>query len=70
MIPELLQIITTCKSLPDNDWRSFLQWADKDAMMVYEIRGYGSSPCESLTDAHNKFLEDPTFYQTDCWEWV
>ena len=70
MTLRFLQVTTTCKSLPDSDWRSFLQFADDSSMTVYEIRGYGYSPTDSLTDAYNKFLEDPMLHQTDNWDWV
>ena len=68
-IPCFLQIVVHCKSIPDNDWRSFLQWANRDEMMVYEIRGYGSSPGEASEDAYKKFNEDAQFYAEDQWEW-
>ena len=67
--PYFLQIVVNCKSIPDNDWRSFLQWANRDEMMVYEIRGYGSSPGEASEDAYKKFNDDPEFYAEDQWEW-
>ena len=67
--PYFLQIVVNCKSIPDNDWRSFLQWANRDEMMVYEIRGYGKSPGEASEDAYKKFNEDAQFYAEDQWEW-
>ncbi len=70
MPQEFLQVVTTCKSLPDNDWRSFLQWADTEEMIVYEIRGYGDTPCEAVTDAYDKFIKDPELHSTDSWAWV
>lgn len=67
--PYFLQIIVRCKSEPDNDWRSFLQWADRDEMMVYEIRGYGQTPGEASEDAWKLFKEDAELHSSDRWEW-
>ena len=69
MTKDFLQIIVRAKSELDNDWRAFLQFADTDAMMVHEIRGYGRTHCEALTDAWNKFSDDAELYSEDCWEW-
>lgn len=68
-VPYFLQIVVRAKSEIDNDWRSFLQWADRDEMMVYEIRGYGQSSGEASEDAYKKFKEDAQFYAEDHWEW-
>lgn len=64
-----LQIIVTCKSIPNNDWRSFIQYAIREEMMVYEIRGYGSDPAAAATDAWTKFQSCPEKWD-DKWEWT
>ncbi len=69
MVPYFLQIVVQAKSIPDNDWRAFLTWADQEKMMVYEIRGYGKSPGEASEDAFQKFNDDAPFHSTDEWEW-
>lgn len=63
-----LQIVVTCKSIPDDDWRSFLQYAGREEMKVYEIRGYGSSPEDAASDAWRRFQEFPEDWQ-DTWAW-
>ena len=68
-VPYFLQIVVRAKSEIDNDWRAFLQWADRDEMMVYEIRGYGDSAGAAVIDAQKKFAEDPLENATDYWEW-
>lgn len=51
------------------DFRSFLQWADSEEMMVYELRGYGETPGEAADDAWSRYKEDPWHYVEDSWEW-
>ena len=69
MTPRFLQVVVQAKSEPDNDWRAFLHWADPEEMMVYEIRGYGDSACAAMTDAQQKFADDPFDNASDYWEW-
>ncbi len=69
MTPYFLQIVVREKGHNDNDWRSFLTWADQEKMMVYEIRGYGKTPGEASEDAYQKFNEDAMFHSSDEWEW-
>jgi hypothetical protein len=41
----------------DEDWRAFLDFASRETMVVYTLRGYGSSPGEAATDAWNTFID-------------
>ena len=51
----------TIQSKSDDDWRAFLDWADSDIMMRYQIRGYGNTP-GAAADAWSKFNDDRDFY--------
>ena len=62
-----LQIVIQSKA--SDDWRAFLQYADSDEMMVYEIRGYGSTPGTAADDAYAKYNDDPESYIADSWAW-
>lgn len=52
-----------------DDYRAFLEWADSDTMMCYEIRGYGDTPGKAADDAYARFIEDRDWYSEDEWEW-
>lgn len=68
MTPYFLTITINQKA--DNDWRAFLDWANRDEMMVYQIRGYSmTSPGEAANDAWRKFNEDPEGEVCGCWKW-
>lgn len=62
-----LNITIQCKG-PD-DWRSFLDWADGETMVRYQLRGYGATPGDSADDAWAKYNEDRDFYISDEEEW-
>lgn len=51
------------------DYRAFLDWADSDKMMVFQIRGYGLTPGQAADDAYAKYREDREGYTEDMWEW-
>jgi hypothetical protein len=55
-----------------DDFRAFLDWADSDEMMVYQLRGYGSTPGQAADDAYAKYADEDfrDSQVTDCWEWV
>lgn len=53
----------------ENDWRAFLNWSDSEAMIQYQLRGYGSTPGEAADDAYAKYNEDRDYYVEDSWEW-
>ena len=53
-----------------DDYRAFLDWADRDTMTVYQIRGYGDTPGKAADDAYANYeSEDRDFHVTDFWEW-
>lgn len=64
-----LNITIQCKSLTDNDWRAFLDWADSETMTRCQLRGYGTDPGAAATDAWRKYNEDRDFYCEDEWKW-
>lgn len=53
----------------NEDYRAFLDWADRDTMTRFQLRGYGSTPGQAADDAWKKFNEDRDFYIEDSWEW-
>lgn len=57
------------KDSRQEDFRSFLQFADSETMRVYELRGYGYTAGESADNAWRRYNEDPWFYVEDSWEW-
>lgn len=59
----------TIQQKSDNDWRSFLDWADSTTMTRYQLRGYGSSPSEAADDAWTKYTQDRDFYIEEVMEW-
>ena len=63
-----LQITLQAKS-EQEDWRAFLEWADRDSMMVYQLRGYGATPGAAAENAWLKYNEDRDSYIEDSWEW-
>ena len=62
-----LNITIQCKSV--GDWRAFLDWADSDIMMRYQIRGYGITPGTAADDAWAKFNDDREFFTDSIEEW-
>ncbi len=52
------------------DYRAFLDWADSEENMVYQIRGYGDTPGKAADDAYAKYIEDKDFYIADFWECI
>ena len=53
-----------------DDYRAFLNFADRETMMVYEIRGYGNTPGAAADDAYAHYeSEDRYDFVTDRWEW-
>jgi hypothetical protein len=52
------------------DWRAFLDWADRDTMKRYQLRGYGATPGEAADDAWRRFNEDKWHYCEFEQEWV
>ena len=63
------QKITIQEKSKGDDYRAFLDWADSETMMVYQIRGYGSSPGQAADDAYAKYEEDREHYAQDEWKW-
>ncbi len=61
--------ITIQEKSKDEDYRAFLDWADSETMMVYQIRGYGDTPGKAADDAYAKYEKDREFYVEDEWEW-
>lgn len=61
--------ITIQEKSKDEDYRAFLDWADSESMMVYQIRGYGDTPGKAADNAYAKYEEDREFYVEDEWEW-
>ena len=61
--------ITIQEKSKGEDYRAFLDWADSETMMVYQIRGYGDTPGKAADDAYAKYEEDREFYVEDEWEW-
>ena len=51
------------------DYRAFLDWADSETMMCYQIRGYGSTPGQAADHAYAKYKEDREGYAEGGWEW-
>ena len=62
--------ITVQEKGKGDDYRAFLDYADPDTMMCYQIRGYGSTPGQAADDAYAKYEEDRSFYVEDSWKWV
>lgn len=63
-----LNITLQAKSEVD-DWRAFLDWADKETMTVYQLRGYGNTPGAAADDAWRKYKEDRDAYIEGSWPW-
>jgi hypothetical protein len=49
------------------DYRAFLDWADDETHMVYQIRGYGDTPGKAADDAYARYIEDKEFYTVESW---
>jgi hypothetical protein len=53
-----------------DDYRAFLNFADRETMTAYEIRGYGNTPGAAADDAYARYdSEDRYYHVTDEWEW-
>ena len=53
-----------------DDYRAFLDFADRETMTVYQIRGYGDTPGKAADDAYARYeSEDRYDHVTDEWEW-
>lgn len=52
-----------------DDYRAFLDWAERDTMTRYQLRGYGATPGEAADDAWAKYNEDRDFYIEHWEEW-
>ncbi len=59
----------TIQSKSENDFRSFLDWADDKSMIRYQLRGYGDSPSAAANDAWVKYIEDRDSYITHEEPW-
>jgi hypothetical protein len=55
-----LDITIQCKG--SNDFRAFLDWADDQLMMRYQLRGYGSTPGQAADDAWRRYTENRDSY--------
>jgi len=51
-----LNIIIQCKG--GDDFRAFLDWADDECMIRYQLRGYGDTPGKAADDAWTKYNEN------------
>ena len=61
----------TVQSKGTDDFRSFLDFADSEEMMVYQIRAQGATPTEAVDQVWKYFnSEDRDFFIEDSWEWV
>lgn len=67
-VPYFLKLTIQEKSKGE-DYRAFLEWADREAMLVYEIRGYGSTPVAACEDACFKYNEDAWWYSEYVCKW-
>jgi hypothetical protein len=62
--------ITIHEKSKGDDYRAFLNFADRETMMAYEIRGYGDTPGKAADDAYARFAGgDPHAFVTDEWVW-
>ena len=59
----------TIQKKSNEDWRAFLDWADDETMIVYQLRGYGSTPGEAADQAYAKYNEDRDHYIEGSWKW-
>lgn len=60
----------TIQSKATDDFRAFLDWADRDTMTVYQLRGYGATPVQATEDAWLKYNSpDRDLHIQDSWEW-
>lgn len=53
-----------------DDYRAFLDWANKSTMTRYQLRGYGATPHAAAEDAWKKYNEDRDFYIEHEEPWV
>ena len=60
-------ITVQCKDL--DDWRAFLSWIDTERNMIYDIRGYGTTPGAAADDAYSKYCEDRELYTDSGTVW-
>lgn len=68
IVPYFIKITVQEKS-KNEDYRAFLEWADKSEMQLYEIRGYGSTPVTACNCAWERFNEDHWYYSDPLGAW-
>jgi hypothetical protein len=59
----------TIQEKGNNDFRAFLEWADRKTMSLYEIRGYGDTPGKAADNAYAEYIEDREFYSDYIGVW-
>lgn len=59
----------TIQEKGSDDYRAFLDFADRETMMVYQIRGYGGTPGDAANDVWVRYKDDPWYEVTDSWPW-